>query len=116
MKYLPVIVIAGLAAACQPLGAAPETASASATPPAFATAVCAQCHAIGAAGISPNPESPPFAEIVNREGLTRETLASFLRDAHNYPDAMQFYLDAPMTEQLVDYMMTLKDADYHKEI
>ena len=78
MRYLPVLAITGiigaLTSACQPATTEPArasaTASASPAPPHFATAVCGQCHAIEPLGISPEPEAPTFAAIVNREGVT----------------------------------------------
>lgn len=114
MRLLPVVIIAGLVSACQPTTGEPVSASASASPapPHFASAVCGQCHAIGATGISPNPEAPSFAAIVNHEGVTRDTLFTFLRDAHNYPEAMQFFLDDAMAQQLTEYMLTLEDPDF----
>ena len=83
---------------------------------AFAQAACGGCHAVERYGASPNPDSPPFAAIANEPGLTRETLATWLRDAHNYPEEMEFYLEGPEVERLVDYMLTLRDPDYRPAI
>ena len=83
---------------------------------AFAQAACGGCHAVERYGASPNPNSPPFAAIVNSEGLTRATLTTWLRDAHNYPEEMEFTLGAPEIERLVDHMLTLRDPNYRPAI
>lgn len=74
---------------------------------------CASCHGT-APGVtsSPNPDAPAFASIVNQQGLTKETLATWLRDAHNYPGEMAFELDNAKVDRLVDYMLTLRDPEY----
>jgi mono/diheme cytochrome c family protein len=80
---------------------------------AYAQANCSSCHAISpGATSSPNPNAPPFASIVNRDGLSKETLNSWLRDAHNYPSEMTLRLDASMIDDLVTYMLTLADPKY----
>lgn len=115
MKYALVPALALLVAACQPAGSGGEVATtpvAPAQPPAFAQAVCAQCHALDASSISPDPQAPGFADIVNRQGLSEQTLATFLRDAHNYPEAMEFRIEPEQVKELVDYMITLKDPDF----
>ena len=81
---------------------------------AFVQAACGGCHAVEASGLSPNPASPPFADIANREGLSRDTLASWLRDAHNYPEVMDFDLDQPQVDDIADYILTLRSDDYRK--
>jgi len=83
---------------------------------AFAQAACGGCHAVERYGASPNPDSPPFAAIVNQPGLTRETLGTWLRDAHNYPEEMEFSLDGPEVGRLVDHMLTLRDPNYRPAI
>ena len=84
---------------------------------ALAGSNCATCHAVGRdAGQSPNPQAPPFELIANQPGLTRETLGTFLRDAHNYPGAMQFTLDPAAADDLAAYMLTLRRDDYHPPI
>lgn len=80
---------------------------------AMAMESCGACHAVDrSASSSPNPDAPPFAAIVNKEGLTAKTLSVWLRDAHNYPDEMQFELQPDKADDLVTYMLTLKDPDY----
>lgn len=74
---------------------------------------CATCHAIDAGSwSSPNPDAPPFSAIVNKQGLTRETLSAWLRDAHNYPTEMDFELDRTKIDDLVSYMLVLADPTY----
>jgi len=80
---------------------------------AYAQASCSSCHAIRpGATSSPNPQAPPFVSIVNQEGLSRQTLNTWLRDAHNYPDEMAFELNAGQVDDLVSYMLTLKDPRF----
>ena len=83
---------------------------------AFAQASCGGCHAVERYGSSPNPDSPPFAAIVNQPGLTRDTLGTWLRDAHNYPEEMEFWLEGKEVESLVEHMLTLVDPNYRPAI
>jgi hypothetical protein len=53
---------------------------------------------------------------VNQPGLSPETLAAWLRDAHNYPEEMEFYLDGPEVDLLVEHMLTLRDPNYRPAI
>jgi mono/diheme cytochrome c family protein len=114
---LPLICLAALAAACQPLDP-PQSAEAAepARTLALAQGACGGCHAVERYGESPNPNSPPFARIVNQDGLTRETLIWWLTDAHNYPEEMDFYLDPIEVARLADYMLTLRDPNYRPPI
>lgn len=114
-----VVTLALGVAACQ--YSASESAVASAPAPmneaehhrlAFVQAACGGCHAVETPGLSPNPASPPFADIANREGLTRATLVTWLTDAHNYPEMMDFDLDPPQVEQIADYILTLRSEGY----
>ena len=83
---------------------------------AFAQAACGGCHAVERYVASPNPDAPPFAAVVNQPGLTRETLGSWLRAAHNYPEEMDFSLEDAEVDTLVDYMLTLMDPGYRPAI
>ena len=80
--------------------------------PMLVSAVCGSCHAVTPGTLSPLPQAPTFPSIANREGLTRETLTTYLRDAHNYPDIMDVGLTDEDVAQVVDYMVSLKDPDY----
>ena len=104
-----------LFAACTNVPAAEPAAPAAAVQgKAFAQASCASCHSIERYGHSPNPNSPPFPAIANQEGLTSETLTTWLRGAHNYPREMDFYLQDPQVDALVAYMLTLRDPNYKR--
>ena len=108
-------------AACQSAYPESETAMASAAPSdmahdnplAFAQGACGGCHAVEKPWLSPNPAAPTFAEIANREGVTEETLQTYLTDAHNYPLVMDFDLDPEQAAELAHYILSLKDEDYH---
>ena len=78
----------------------------------FAQAACGGCHAVERAWQSPNPRSPTFPDIANRAGLTAGTLSTWLRDAHNYPEEMDFDLTPERVEQLARYIATLRDENY----
>ena len=134
MKPLSVVALAILLAACQPAPSGDEVESVPsmaepATSPdsrlgaepfskvlGFAQGACGDCHAVENPGLSPNPEAPAFADIANREGLDVQTLSRWLRDAHNYPEAMDFDLDAPQVEELTEYILTLRDENYEPPI
>ncbi|NBW76352.1 MAG: hypothetical protein EBR34_11200 [Sphingomonadaceae bacterium] len=83
---------------------------------ALANVRCAACHAVTANAASPNPESPSFEDIANRKGLSSATLRQYLRDAHNYPDAMQFRIDRSQVRDLSAYIVTLKRSGYKPAI
>lgn len=78
----------------------------------FAQAACGGCHAVEIPDLSPNPASPTFAEIANRDGLTKATLVRWLTDAHNYPEVMDFDLDPAQVEDIADYILTLRGNEY----
>jgi len=79
---------------------------------AFIEAACGGCHAVEYPALSPNPSAPTFASIANREGLSEETLADWLADAHNYPEVMDFDLDPDHVEIIAKHMLTLRSEDY----
>ena len=117
LRVLALIGLAAGAVACQPLPPAAQPAAAEPHPGvAYAQASCGGCHAVGRRSVSPNPQAPPFAAIVNQEGLTRNTLAAWLRNAHNYPDEMKFSLEPRQVDELVAYMVTLRDPNYRPGI
>jgi mono/diheme cytochrome c family protein len=111
MKKLAVFALIALIAA--PLSAKTTPAKRGL---AFAKTHCAACHGITANSSSPNPEAPPWDDIANRPGTTRETLRVFLRDSHNYPDAMQFTVKRSNIGDLAAYMITLQRKGYHPGI
>jgi mono/diheme cytochrome c family protein len=113
MARLHLLCLPLLLAACQKL---PPTQSAppalSAEGEALARASCGECHAVERYGRSSYSTSPPFAVIVNQEGVTAETLATWLRGAHNYPQEMDLYLKDREVDALVAYMLTLRDPNF----
>ena len=119
MKFKPVhlLCLALPAAAAHSL---PSSAPPPQSPPvvargqAFAEATCGGCHAVGRSGHSSAADAPPFMAIVNQEGLTEETLSTWLRGAHNYPSEMDFYLNDEQVRELVAYMLTLRDPNYRR--
>lgn len=127
-----VIWIAGLAlasAACvqnapEDVSSASTTQPVESTPPApasvdhqtlaFAQAACGGCHAVEANDLSPVPDVPRWIDIANRPGLSEVTLANWLRDAHNYPEMMDFDLDGDQVDMIASYMLTLRSTDYKR--
>ncbi|WP_427966225.1 c-type cytochrome [Altererythrobacter sp.] len=105
-------------AACTYAGA--ETEAASTAPAAnhdtlaFVQAACGDCHAVEGLALSPNPEAPRWVDIANREGLNEDTLANWLRDAHNYPEVMDFDLDGDQVDMIAEYLLTLQSPDYKR--
>lgn len=47
--------------------------------------------------------------MVNKEGLTDTTLTYWLRHSHNFPEVMNFEVDAKQVDALAAYMLTLRD-------
>ena len=117
IKSFHLLCLALPLAACQSVPAAeptPPAPSATSSGQAFAEATCGSCHAVGRYGHSSNSNAPPFMAIVNQEGLTEETLSTWLRGAHNYPSEMDFYLNDRRVSELVAYMLTLRDPNYRR--
>ena len=114
MKHLTFFSFAIALGGCQGLfPPQPSTLPAEYRGQEYAQASCSSCHAITAGSISsPNPQAPPFPSIVNRDGLTRATLNAWLRDAHNYPSEMTLQVNARRIDDLVTYMLTLRDPKY----
>lgn len=107
------VVAAGALVLCSPLLAARAAPRNAATPAArglaFAQAHCSGCHAVAPGQFSRNPEAPPFEHVVNKEGLTDETLTYWLRHSHNFPEVMNFEVDDRQVDALAAYMLTLRD-------
>lgn len=78
----------------------------------FAEQRCAVCHAVRPDSTSPNPEAPSFDTIANRPGVSRATLRRFLRDSHNFPEVMNFRVDARRIRELADHIVTLQRPGY----
>ncbi len=119
LKLLAPAALLAALAACVPAPAANTTPppSPSATRGlAFAKANCAGCHAVEGNGASPNADAPAFAAIANMPGLTGDTLRQYLRDSHNFPAAMNFTVEPAQIDDLADYVVTLKRANYKPDI
>lgn len=109
---LPLLL--GSLAACQPaapVASVPAPVDLTAAH-ALAQGACGGCHSVEPYGLSPNPASPAFAEIANRPGLTRATLTTWLRDAHNYPEEMDFWIEGGEADLLVAHILSLRRAGY----
>lgn len=112
---LPFLCLTLALGACQSLSSAAPPSSPVVLPgQVLAQTSCRACHAIDRHGSSPNPNAPPFAYIANQEGLTGETLSYWLRGAHNYPSEMDFNLNEGQVNDLVAYMLTLRDPHYRR--
>ena len=44
--------------------------------------------------------------------MTKATLVSWLTNAHNYPEDMDFDLEPTQAEDIADYILTLRSNDY----
>jgi len=119
MKTIPISLLAlAMLAACQqqePLAATPAPVDL-ASAHSLAQGACGGCHSVEPYGRSPNPASPEFAAIANRAGVNRETLLTWLRDAHNYPAEMDFWLEGGEADQLTAYILSLRRAGYEPPI
>lgn len=114
-SFLLSLCVLGLGA-CQTIPDAPShSALDQPQPSAFIEAACGGCHGIEPPFLSPNPHAPSFAAIANQPGLGDDTLASWLRDAHNYPEMMDFDLEPEQVDAVADYMISLRRADYVPE-
>ncbi|QIQ87427.1 c-type cytochrome [Erythrobacter sp.] len=113
MKRIALLAAAAPLAACQtPDKTTAEPAAGEPDPPAFVEAACGGCHAVEPPFLSPNPQSPTFEAIANRQGLSEDTLGDWLADAHNYPEMMDFDLTRAQVDQIAAYMVTLRREDY----
>ena len=111
-----ILLAAGTLSACTSVDSRPPAQADRGKGLAFAQGSCGGCHAVERYGDSPNPNAPPFARIVNQQGVDETALSSWLRDAHNYPVEMEFYLEGEEVEELVAYMLTLRDENYRPPI
>lgn len=82
----------------------------------LAREACGQCHEIESSGLSSNLSAPTFHSIANRRGLTRASLTNWLRNAHNYPDEMNFVLTNDEEGALVNYILSLRDEGYESPV
>jgi mono/diheme cytochrome c family protein len=74
---------------------------------AYASQVCAQCHALQRGDLySPMPKAPAFEEIANSAGVTGISLAAILHSVHeNMPS---FVLSEAGRDNIIAYILSLK--------
>ncbi|WP_156423805.1 hypothetical protein [Erythrobacter sp. YT30] len=84
------------------------------TPPNLVQGVCGDCHGVEPPFLSPNPSAPSFADIANRQGMSEESLTSWLIEAHNYPELMDFELSESEAGEVARYLISLQSEDYEK--
>jgi len=116
-QHVGILAALLMTSACAHNDAAPSEAGNASAPPdhdtlAFVQAACGGCHAVEEGYLSPNPQAPRWVDIANREGLSEETLGTWLYDAHNYPEMMDFDLDRGRAEEIAGYMLKLRSDDY----
>ena len=74
---------------------------------AVASAICAQCHAVGAAdAISPNSDAPAFSSVAKRSEMTGRALAVWLQTSH--PTMPNIILGQGERNNVIAYIMSLK--------
>ena len=81
---------------------------------AFVQSSCGRCHAVEGNAVSPNPQAPRFVDIANREWLTQESLATWLADAHNYPEMMEADLEPAQAKAIASYMFAMRSEEYQR--
>lgn len=92
-----------------------ETASSSqSAPPNLVQGVCGDCHGVEPPFLSPNPAAPSFDDIANRQGMSEKSLTSWLIEAHNYPELMDFELSQNEAGEVARYLISLQREDYKK--
>jgi mono/diheme cytochrome c family protein len=127
MNRTPILILPALLAACQIAPAenpAPltygsgvfERDTAEYRGQKFARNRCSDCHAVEPLQLSPNPSAPSFVDVANTPGLSRESLASWLKTTHDFPSEMYFEIPEEHIDDLVAYMLTLQTADYEPAI
>ena len=75
---------------------------------AYAEANCAECHEVRAGHYdSPWPESPPFEDIANADGMTEIALFAFFRTSH--PNMPNFVVPPDDIQDLTAYLLSMRD-------
>jgi mono/diheme cytochrome c family protein len=77
---------------------------------ALAAANCGRCHAVGRAGASPNPKSPPFRFLARKYPLSNleEALGEGIVVGHEGPDMPQFQFNAKQIAALLAYLGSIQ--------
>lgn len=90
-----------------------EAVSASSQPvPNIVQGVCGDCHGVEPPFLSPNPSAPSFAAIANRQGMSEASLTTWLVEAHNYPELMDFELSKDEAGEVARYLISLQDDGF----
>jgi mono/diheme cytochrome c family protein len=113
VKLTGLICVSLLLAACQQAPMVEQASPLASRGLAFAQSSCGGCHSVDRNGRS-SSGAPSFSVIVNQEGVTVETLSTWLRGAHNYPQEMDFYLQEAQVDALVAHLLTLKDPNFRR--
>jgi cytochrome c len=76
----------------------------------IAKANCGRCHAIGRAGRSRNPKSPPFRHLSRKYPLSNleEALGEGIVVGHEGLEMPQFQFDAKQIEALLAYLNSIQ--------
>jgi mono/diheme cytochrome c family protein len=67
---------------------------------------CAECHAIRADRLSPNPASPTFRKLAAEPSITEYSLRALLRSPHETMPHIMFKDDE--LDDIISYIMSLK--------
>lgn len=77
---------------------------------------CSDCHAVEYGDPSPTPKAPSFVAVANKPGLTRASLNRWLRTHGSHPQEMYFEIPAEHIDDLVAYMLTLRQSGRTKDL
>ena len=71
---------------------------------------CAECHAVGRTGASPNEKSPPFRTLAQRYPLQEleESLGEGIMVGHEGPELPLFEFEPQEIEDLMAYLKTIQ--------
>lgn len=77
---------------------------------AIAQENCGKCHAVGRAGESPNPKSPPFRHLARKYPLhnLEEALGEGIVVGHEGMEMPQFRFSAAQIEALLAYLGSIQ--------
>lgn len=75
------------------------------------TGNCSPCHAVGAAGDSPDPAAPPFRTFASRWPLEflEEALAEGIVVGHSTVQMPEFVFDPDQIEAIITYLETIQE-------
>ena len=73
---------------------------------------CADCHAVGATGASPNDKAPPLREIAGKYNVEdlEEAFAEGIMVTHQATGMPAFTFDPPQIEALTSYLRSLRPS------